>query len=163
VNTNISTPAYQLIRQPGQIDDRVFQMESARRLSFQSSLEHLARAERVQILGPAIEEIVSRSRHAHEQPRGQPLIELQAAEHGFRDRALAPARQVGPGSRDCHDSERNDATRVRWSVRVGIVIAGRWGREHGPRVGGARIEPAVCVSEPSNKGDDGYRPAHAGR
>jgi hypothetical protein len=47
------------------------------------SIEHLARAERVQLLGLAIEEIVNRSRHAHEQPGGQPLIEVQAAEQSF--------------------------------------------------------------------------------
>ena len=61
------------------------------------SIDHVARAERVQILGLAIEGIVGRSRHAHEQPRGQPLIEVQAAEHGLRDHPLAPAGHIGPG------------------------------------------------------------------
>jgi len=65
------------------------------------SIEHLARAERVQVFGLAIEEIVGRSFHANEQPRGQPLIEVQAAEHALRDRPLAPASQVVPGRQDC--------------------------------------------------------------
>ena len=64
------------------------------------SVEHLARAERFQVLGRAIEGIVRRRWHFDKQRRPQSLIEIQAADHDLCGHPLAPAPQVGSGWQD---------------------------------------------------------------
>src|SRR5207302_1066331 len=65
------------------------------------TVEHLARAERFQVLGDAIEAIVCRRCHLDEYPRQKSLAEIEAADHDPCGRPLAPAPQVGPGWQDC--------------------------------------------------------------